>query len=300
MNAAADRPAANPAVAAAAARFTLAGPPPRAGGLAGERVGRTAGSGLEFREHRRYLPGDDVRHLDWAALARTDVPTVRVFREEVARDAAVWLDGSASMASDPAKAALALDLAAVFLRSAAADGDRPALHVLSESARPDPRGAPAEVLEPRLFAGSASLAELAARRALPGGGRGVRVVVSDFLFPHDPGALVRALAGDAAAVRLVRVLSRFEADPASVVPAGDGRRLVDAEARGGAGEAAEVTLDAAAVAAYRGRLRALTDGLADACRARGAAFVAVVADPGVPLAAVCRDRLVPGGVLGVR
>ena len=290
----------DPAVAAAAARFTLAGPPPRATGLSGDRVGRTAGSGLEFREHRRYLPGDDVRHLDWAAFARTDVPTVRVFREEVARDAAVWLDGSKSMASDPAKARLAASMAAVFLRSAAADGDRPALHVLNEIARPDPRGAPADTLDGDPFTGSASLADLTARRALPGGGRGVRVVVSDFLFPHDPRSLVRALAGNAEAVRLVRVLSRFEADPSAFVTPGGGRRLVDPEANAGAGEAAEVTLDAAAVAAYRGRLKALTDGLADACRARGASFAAVVADPAADLSDLCRDRLVPAGVLGVR
>ena len=130
----------DPAVLAAAARYTLSGPPPRGGGAVGGRVGRTAGSGLEFREHRRYLPGDDVRHLDWAAFARTDVPTVRVFREEVAREVSVWLDGSASMGCDEAKRRLAKQIAATFWRSAAADGDRPTLHVLGGADAPTPRG----------------------------------------------------------------------------------------------------------------------------------------------------------------
>ena len=279
----------DPAVLAAAGRFTLTGPPPRAAALAGDRVGRLSGSGLEFREHRRYLPGDDVRHLDWAAFARTDVPTVRVFREEVARDTAVWLDASASMGCDGGKGRLARSLAAVLLAIAANAGDRPTLHLLSEAARPSPRGVSPTVLDGDPFVGRFSLAELAARRALPATGRGVRVVISDFLFPHDPGALVRALTGRADAAKLVQVLSPFEADP----PELGGRRLTDPEAN----EAAEVTLDRPAVAAYRARLRALTDGLARACRARGAAFAAVVAGPAV--GEVCRDALCPAGVLGV-
>jgi len=130
----------DPAVRTVAARFTLAGPPPRFAAMAGERAGRTAGSGLEFREHRRYLPGDDVRHLDWAAFARTDVPIVRVFREEVARSTAVWLDGSASMGCDREKSRLARGLATACWTMAADDGDRPTLHLLSETSRPDPRG----------------------------------------------------------------------------------------------------------------------------------------------------------------
>ena len=281
--------AADPAVLRAAARFTLAGPPPRSAAASGERAGRTAGSGLEFREHRRYLPGDDVRHLDWAAFARTDVPTVRVFREEVARDAAVWLDGSASMGCDAGKSRLARSLAAACLAMAARAGDRATLHVLSESTVPSPCGEPAEVLDGDPFVGAASLVDLAAGRALPATGKGVRVVVSDFLFPHDADRLVRSLAAGSAAAKLVQVLSPFEADP----PALGGRRLTDPEAN----EAAEVTLDAPAVAAYRARLRVLQDGLAGACRSRGAAFASVVAGPS--LEEVCRGSLCPAGVLGV-
>ena len=282
--------AADPEVLRAAARFTLTGPPPRSAATSGERAGRTAGSGLEFREHRRYLPGDDVRHLDWAAFARTDVPTVRVFREEVARGDAVWLDGSASMGCDAGKSRLARSLAAAILAMAARAGDRATLHVLSEAAVPSPRGEPAEVLDRRpvhrgRVAGGPRRRAGACRRR----GKGVRVIVSDFLFPHDPDRLVRSLAAGSAAAKFVQVLSPFEADP----PALGGRRLTDPEAN----EAAEVTLDAPAVAAYRARLRALQDGLAGACRSRGAAFAAVVAGP--TLEDICRGSLCPAGVLGV-
>ncbi|NNJ24580.1 DUF58 domain-containing protein [Alienimonas chondri] len=287
---AADPVTTDPDVLAVAARYTLSGPPPRAGGAVGERVGRTAGSGLEFREHRRYLPGDDVRHLDWAAFARTDVPIVQVFREEVARDTAVWLDGSASMGCDPEKSRLARSLAAACWRMAAASGDRPTLHLLSETNRPDPRGRSLDSLDGPVFSGRGSLVELAAQHGLPATGRGVRVIVSDFLFPHDPDALVRRLARGTDAATLIQILSSFEADP----PELGGRRLTDPEAD----EAAEVTLDRPAVAAYRARLRALIDGLARACRSHGATFATLVAGPN--LNELCRSTLVPAGALGVR
>ena len=283
----------DPEVLAVAARYTLAGRPPRAAGAAGERLGRAAGAGLEFREHRRYRPGDDVRHLDWAVFARTDQPTVRVFLEEVSRETAVWLDGSASMGCDVEKSRLARLLAAACWRIAADAGDRPTWHLLSETERPTPRGRRIDDLDESagsLFTGRATLADLATGRGLPATGRGVRLIVSDFLFPHDPGALVRSLCRGADATTLIQGLSPFEANP----PTTGGRRLTDPERD----EAAEVTLDGPAVAGYRARLRALTDGLARACRARGAAFATVVA--GSSLEEVVRGSLLPAGALGVR
>ena len=47
------------------------------------------GSGLDLAEIREYQPGDDVRHLDWSATARTGVPHVRQTYAERALD--VWL-----------------------------------------------------------------------------------------------------------------------------------------------------------------------------------------------------------------
>ena len=38
-------------------------------GRSGELLGRGTGSSLEFQEYREYLPGDDIRHVDWANAA---------------------------------------------------------------------------------------------------------------------------------------------------------------------------------------------------------------------------------------
>ena len=40
------------------------------------------GTGMEFREVREYVPGDDVRTIDWNVTARTGDPFVKLFEEE--------------------------------------------------------------------------------------------------------------------------------------------------------------------------------------------------------------------------
>jgi uncharacterized protein (DUF58 family) len=50
--------------------------------FAGEYRSAFRGHGMEFEEVRPYVPGDDVRHIDWNVTARTDVPHIKEFREE--------------------------------------------------------------------------------------------------------------------------------------------------------------------------------------------------------------------------
>ncbi len=38
-------------------------------------------SGVEFADHRAYVPGDDIRHIDWKAFARNGSLTLRQFEE---------------------------------------------------------------------------------------------------------------------------------------------------------------------------------------------------------------------------
>jgi uncharacterized protein (DUF58 family) len=50
--------------------------------LAGEYRAAVRGQGMEFEEVRAYVPGDDVRHIDWNVTARSGEPFIKVFREE--------------------------------------------------------------------------------------------------------------------------------------------------------------------------------------------------------------------------
>ena len=62
---------------------------PSASVLNGRHASRLRGRGLNFEEMRNYLPGDDIRSIDWKATARTGSPYVRVFTEERDRPAQV-------------------------------------------------------------------------------------------------------------------------------------------------------------------------------------------------------------------
>jgi hypothetical protein len=256
-------------------------------GPAGERLGKAAGASLEFQDRRAYVPGDDVRHLDWAAYARTDQLMVRLYREEVAPRVEVLLDDSASMALDARKAALAVDLAALFVRAAGAGGFHPRLILLGD--RPEHVEERRFLAEGAGFVGRSTLPEsLQAAGGLlrPGA---LRVVVSDFLFPHDPAGLVRPLGGEAGGLALVQVLSREDAEPL----AGEALRLVDAER----GEHIDLVLDARTLARYRERLERLNAGLTEEARRASGTFAQVVARDDAPLDRLCRDVLVPCGVL---
>ena len=55
------------------------------------------GYSTEFTEYRPYTPGDDLRHMDWRRLARTDRPFVRQYEEESEWGCLVVMDLSASM-----------------------------------------------------------------------------------------------------------------------------------------------------------------------------------------------------------
>ena len=65
--------------------------------FAGEYRSAFRGQGMEFEEVRPYVPGDDVRHIDWNVTARTGEPFVKQFREERELTLLLVLDGSGSM-----------------------------------------------------------------------------------------------------------------------------------------------------------------------------------------------------------
>lgn len=85
------------------------------------------GRGIEFDELRPYVPGDDVRSIDWKALARTGQPLIRRYRED--RDLTVLfvVDISASQragALPQSKADLAAEICAVLALAAIRNKDR--------------------------------------------------------------------------------------------------------------------------------------------------------------------------------
>ena len=92
---------------------------------AGARPSRRQKPSFDFRDHRRYVPGDDARYIDWKASARQEHIFVR--QGEQPKDAPVYLliDCSKSMAwGEPPKFKSELQLAAGLGYLALAHGDR--------------------------------------------------------------------------------------------------------------------------------------------------------------------------------
>jgi uncharacterized protein (DUF58 family) len=85
------------------------------------------GRGMEFDESRRYLPGDDIRSMDWKVTARTGEAHTKVFREERERPIILWLDLNPSMffaTRGAFKSVVATKAAALLAWSATSNNDR--------------------------------------------------------------------------------------------------------------------------------------------------------------------------------
>ena len=64
--------------------------------LSGQYRSQFKGLGVQFSEHRQYLAGDDVRHIDWKASARTKEPLLKKYEEERERTVFLVIDNSSS------------------------------------------------------------------------------------------------------------------------------------------------------------------------------------------------------------
>lgn len=262
-------------VLAACAPWRLALPSRALAGRFGDRMGRGTGASLEFTEFRDYVPGDDLRHVDWRAYARTDALKVRLFRDEVAPHLDVVLDASASLAVTPEKARAALDLVAALEALAAGSGAR-ARVLACDGGRLDDAG-------PVAFSGGDRGTWLPREPLRP---RALRAIVSDFLVADDPAPRLRALAAGAAHVYVVQLLDPWELAPDLSGPT----TLVDAE------DGAHLDLDLAerAVARYRDRLGRLRDDVARATRAVAGTYALVAA---ADLPRMLAEGLSPQGVV---
>ncbi|HET7434694.1 MAG TPA: DUF58 domain-containing protein [Thermoanaerobaculia bacterium] len=107
-------------------------------GFAGDYHSAFLGHGIEFAQVREYMPGDDIRTIDWNVTARSGVPHVKQFVEERDLTVLIAIDVSGSMAFgsvDWRKADIAAELASVFSFSAVQNADRAGLLLFSDSVR---------------------------------------------------------------------------------------------------------------------------------------------------------------------
>ena len=246
-------------IQAYAARYRLVVPERQQASLIGELAGRRTGSSVEFQDRKDYIPGDDLRHVDWRAFARTDRLTVKLYREEICPTVDIVVDTSASMAVTPEKRRRAEDLALLFHLLARKLHAAVSLHALGE--RLEPLANPLDLAAAAPGRREDPLPLLRAAPLTRKGG--IKILVSDLLFPMSPDELVGTFAA-ADRLVLVQVLTEFETGPD---PAGT-LRLEDAET----GAALDVALDRATVQGYRRRLERLRSDLERRVKLAGGAW----------------------------
>lgn len=103
--------------------------------MVGAYLSRFKGRGMDFEELREYVPGDDVRDIDWNVTHRLGRVFVKRFREERELTAVLAVDVSASSrfgSANRTKREFAVEIAATLAFSAAKTGDKVALLLFTD------------------------------------------------------------------------------------------------------------------------------------------------------------------------
>lgn len=245
--------------------------------LSGNRKSVQKGSSTEFSDFREYMPGDDIRRIDWNAYGRLDRFYVKEYMEEKEAVVSVLIDTSASMDyGKNKKSDMAAMLAAAMAYLGLNNMDRVLVYdiqrmdapfVASGGKRAFPRLT--DWLTQCTFNGSVDIA--AAVRRLPAKGPGVTILISDFLQEEfvDPDSeglkqMLRFLDYRRQKVVLLHVLAEEELN----VDLTGTRNLIDMEEK----STLRLTLDASSIRVYEKALQAFTSSLERECAKVGAVY----------------------------
>lgn len=174
------------------------------GHFSGQHHSHFKGASVEFADHRNYSSGDDLRHLDWKLLGRTDRHFIKQYDAETNMNVLLVADVSGSMGYGSADGGVTKFQYATYLAAGLAyltskQGDAPGLALVDEHLRERlaPRTRPAHLkrlmqsLEAARPGGDTSLADALAETAATFTRRGIVVLISDLL--DEPERLLRAL-----------------------------------------------------------------------------------------------------------
>lgn len=253
-------------------RYALCLPRQTPRGATGLALGQRAGSSLEFRDYRDYQIGDDLRHIDWNAFARSDQLSVKLYREEITPHLDLVLDISRSMALEGTiKERATLALAACLTTAAANAGFGHTVWLMGEELRPlaGSNATPSLWGDFALNHRGSSSAALA-QRTPAWRARGVRVLLSDLMWVGEPALVLRSFTEGASASAVFQLLADADVHP----PEDVALRLIDAETE----QIREIHVDATLAQRYRERLTRHQQSWHQACRASGAIYTTVIAE----------------------
>jgi uncharacterized protein (DUF58 family) len=245
-----------------------------AGRMKGERRSRRRGASVEFADHRSYTSGDDLRHIDWNVYVRLDRLFLKLFLEEEDLHVYTLVDTSPSMDfGDPTKLHYARQVAAALTFIGLVNSDRVAIDTFGPDLEPGLAGLRSrsqmwrvvKYLETLTPSDSGNLEAACRSFALKHSGRGIVVILSDFLDKRGYEQALKYLLARDMDIHVIQILSRDEVSPELT---GD-LRLVDAEDD----DATEISVSAPLLRRYRQNLDAFTSGLEEWCTRRGIGYL---------------------------
>lgn len=246
----------------------------RAGRMKGDRLSKRKGRGSEFADFRPYSIGDDLRFLDWNLYGRLEKLFLRLFLEEEDLHVHLLVDTSESMTfGRPSKLRYAKQLAAALGFVGLVNLDRVAITTVGGATQvgsPQFRGRPSlwrmvRFLDTLPDGGSGDFSQSLRKFSLRASGRGVVIVLSDFLDKGGYEEGFRYLLARNLDIYAVQILDSEEIEPTFT---GD-LKLTDAED----GDEAEVTISAPLLKRYKETLDAFRGGLATFCNRRGMSYL---------------------------
>jgi uncharacterized protein (DUF58 family) len=240
------------------------------GRMKGERRSKRKGQSVEFADFRNYVPGDDLRFIDWNTYARLDKLFLKMFLEEEDLHFFALVDASQSMDfGEPTKLYYAKQLAAALGFIGLVRADRVRIESIGQPLRsPTPvfRGRKSlwrmvSHLDSMEAGQNVSLADGVKNFCLRNPGKGVLVLISDLMDKSGYEAAMRYLVSREMDVYVIQILSQEEIDPDVK---GD-LKLVDCEDA----DIAEVTISAPLIARYKQTLNTFVEGAKTYCTRRG-------------------------------
>jgi uncharacterized protein (DUF58 family) len=263
------------------------------GRMKGERRSRRKGQSVEFADFRNYVPGDDLRFIDWNTYARLDRLFLKMFLEEEDLHFYALLDASASMDfGDPTKLQYAKQLAAALGFIGLVRGDRVKIETLGRPSRDVFRGRRSlwrmlghiDDFQPNE---TVPLAQGVKNFCLRNSGKGIVVLITDLMDKSGYEPALRYLLAQQMDVYVVHVLSAEEIEPELQ---GD-LRLVDCEDA----DVAEITVSGALIKRYKETLAAFVESAREFCGRRGMSYL--LARNEVPLDELITDYLARRGLV---
>lgn len=273
-----------------------------AGFFGGKHRVATYGQTVEFSDYREYMPGDDIRRIDWNLYSRFEKFFLKLFTDERQMHVRIFLDCSASMGRDDEdKAAYAIGLAAAIGFLAVHNMDKVSFKLMKEGKSEEPFGTlvgknsffkAIGELQNVEFSGETDLASAVMNSPDTGSNDGLSVLISDFFTESDWKKAVDYLTYKKRQVLLVQVMTPEEADPVY-----DGRvHLIDSESVDLADEKnMKLRITRSMLTAYDEALTDMIKELRSFCSSRGADFISVRTD--VPIEKTLFGELLKVGIM---